>query len=253
MPHSPPAMRIAVVSDIHGNMTAFEAVVADIEGRAPDLVVMGGDLALMGAQPAEVIDRVRELGWDGVVGNADELLYRPEEREEQLARAPRIASIIKLLFDAYAPATRTLLGEDRIAWLQTLPPERRIGDLVVIHARPGDLWRAPAPDASDGELEQAYGSVTARVVAYGHIHRPFVRPLKAGLTVANSGSVGLPWDGDARASYLLIEDGQLEVVRVEYDVEREAALLEASGYPDAARLAEMRRRGRFLPPTGTDA
>ncbi len=211
-------------------------------------MVLGGDLALMGAQPAEVIDRIRELGWEGVVGNVDELLYRPEDRDEQLARAPRIASTIKLLFDAYAPATRVLLGEERIAWLRDLPREQRVGDLAVIHARPDDLWRAPLPDASDEELEGAYGGVSAGVVAYGHIHRPFVRRLGGGLTVANSGSVGLPWDGDPRASYLLVGDDGVTVVRVEYDFEREATLLERSDYPDPARLAEMRRRGAFVPP-----
>ena len=146
------AVRVAVVSDIHGNLTAFDAVVADVERRAPDRVVLGGDLALMGAQPAEVVDRIRELGWEGVVGNADELLYHPDGRDEQLARAPRIASIIKLLYDDYGPATRALLGEERVAWLGELPRELRVGELVVVHASPGDLWRAPLPSAGDDEL-----------------------------------------------------------------------------------------------------
>jgi hypothetical protein len=69
------------------------------------------------------------------------------------------------------------------------------------------------------------------------------------LTVANSGSVGMPWDGDPRACYLLIEDGCPRSVRIDYDVEREAALLLGSGYPDASRLVEMRRWGAFLKPS----
>ena len=72
------------------------------------------------------------------------------------------------------------------------------------------------------------------------------------LTVANSGSVGMPWDGDPRASYLLVENGNAHVLRVEYDIEQEAALLLSSGYPDAPRLVEMRRRGVFLKP-GADS
>jgi diadenosine tetraphosphatase ApaH/serine/threonine PP2A family protein phosphatase len=81
---------------------------------------------------------------------------------------------------------------------------------------------------------------------YGHIHRPFVRDLGS-MTVANSGSVGSPYDGDPRASYLLVnEDGAAEVIRVEYDVEREAAGLLASGYPAAEQLAESRRRGEYV-------
>jgi putative phosphoesterase len=240
-------MRVAVVSDIHGNLTAFEAVVADLRRQAPDLVVHGGDLALMGPRPAEVIDRVRELGWPGVVGNTDELLWRPGEHQRQLERAPVLASLLALLFDAYAPDTRARLGDARLAWLAALPAEHRTDQLTIVHAQPGDLWRAPAPDASDTELSSTYASLEADQVAYGHIHRPFVRVID-GTTIANTGSVGMPWDGDPRASYLLIDGGVAEIVRVAYDIETEARILHTSGHPDADRLAEMRRHGRFIKP-----
>lgn len=242
-------MRVALVSDVHGNLTALEAVVADLRRRAPDLVLHGGDLALMGPRPAQVVDRIRELGWPGVVGNTDELLWAPGEHQRQLDRAPGLAALLALLFDVYAPDTRERLGDERLAWLRTLPGVHRTGELSVVHARPGDLWRAPMPDTPEAELRIAYASLAARRVAYGHIHRPFVRTL-ADVTIANAGSVGLPWDGDPRASYLLIEDRGVEVVRVEYDVEVEARALRAAEHPDADRLSEMRRRGRFvkLPP-----
>jgi predicted phosphodiesterase len=68
-------MRIAVVSDIHGNLTAFEAVLQNLRESAPDLVLHGGDLADGGARPVEVIDSIRSLGWQGVVGNTDEVLW----------------------------------------------------------------------------------------------------------------------------------------------------------------------------------
>ncbi|MGI8564344.1 MAG: metallophosphoesterase family protein [Candidatus Dormibacter sp.] len=67
-------MRLAIVSDIHGNLAALEAVIADLERQGPDLVVHGGDLALNGPRPVEVLDRVRALGWPGVVGNTDQAL-----------------------------------------------------------------------------------------------------------------------------------------------------------------------------------
>jgi len=70
-------MRTAIVSDIHGNLNAFEAVLADLRATLPDVILHGGDLAAGGARPAEVIDRVRSLGWQGVLGNTDELLYKP--------------------------------------------------------------------------------------------------------------------------------------------------------------------------------
>jgi predicted phosphodiesterase len=240
-------MRVVIVSDVHGNLTAFDAVIADIERRAPDLVLHGGDLALMGAQPAAVIDRMRELGWSGIVGNTDEVLWRPQEQRRQEELAPKLGALLRLIFHEYAPATRQLLGEERVAWLRGLPAQQRLEDLALVHAAPDDLWRAPSPDAEDGELAAVYGPLGAATAVYGHIHRPYTRALTR-LTVANSGSVGMPWDGDPRACYLLIEEGRPNVLRVEYDVEREAALLLGSGYPDAPRLAEMRRLGVFLRP-----
>jgi putative phosphoesterase len=238
-------MRLAIVSDIHGNLTALNAVVADIERRSVDRVLHGGDLALAGCQPAEVIDRVRELGWDGIVGNTDELLWRPEERAAQERNAPKLRDLLRVLFEDYAPATRQLIGDERIAWLRRLPAEHREDDLVLLHASPGDLWRAPPPNAEDKVLLATYESCEAQTVVYGHIHRPYVRGVR-GLTVANSGSVGSPFDGDPRASYLLVDAHEVEVVRIEYDIEQEASLLLRSGYPDARRLAETRRRGEFI-------
>jgi predicted phosphodiesterase len=236
---------VAIVSDIHGNLPALEAVIADIQRRGVDRVLHGGDLACGGCRPAEVIDLVRELGWTGVVGNVDELLWRPEERAVQERQAPRLRVLLQVLFDDWAPATRKLIGDDRLAWLRGLPDEHREDDLVLLHASPGDLWRAPTPDAEDSELLAVYEPCQALTVVYGHIHRPYVRRVEA-LTIANSGSVGSPFDGDPRASYLILASGRLEVVRAEYDVEREVSLLSSSGYPDAPRIAETRRRGRFV-------
>jgi predicted phosphodiesterase len=210
-------------------------------------LVHAGDLALLGARPAQVVDRVRELGWPGVVGNADELLWRPGERERQLRAAPRLAALLSVMFDRYAPATKDLLGENRLRLLRGLPAEYRHEDALVLHAAPGNLWRAPMPDADDRELMATYGGLRTRLVVYGHIHRPFVRRV-GGLTVANAGSVGMPWDGDPRAAYLIVTGDRVEIVRVRYDVERELRVLQASGYPDARRIAAMLRDGRFVTP-----
>lgn len=238
--------RFAIVSDIHGNLTALDAVIADISRRGVDRVVHGGDLALGGCQPAEVIDRIRELGWHGIVGNTDELLWRAAARKEQERRTPQLRELLNLLFDHYAPATRELLGDERLAWMSGLPHEHREAGLTVVHASPGDLWQAPSPDSPRSEFLDTYGRYRAQTVVYGHIHLPFHRDID-GMSVANSGSVGSPFDGDPRASYLLVEGGRVEIVRVEYDIEREGHLILQSGYPDAARIGDMRRAGKFLP------
>jgi predicted phosphodiesterase len=240
-------MRIAIVSDVHGSLAALEAVISDLTRRSPDLVLHGGDLALSGPRPAEVVDRIRDQGWQGVVGNTDELLWRPEVLDAQLEKAPRLERLLRVLFEELAPATRELLGDDRIAWLTKLPAEWWGEGVRLLHASPGDLWRAPAPDAEADELESVYIARDGEVVVYGHIHRPFVREVGHAV-IANSGSAGMSYDGDPSASYLLIDDGVAAVQRVAYDVEQDARDLIATRYPHAEWLGEVRRRGAFLPP-----
>ena len=164
-------MRIAIVSDIHGNLTALEAVLADLRGTSPDLVLHGGDLADGGASPAEVVDRIRELGWQGVAGNTDEMLFRPESLEEFARQSPKLQPLFAAI-EEMAARTREVLGEARIAWLRSLPLRQMHGAMALVHASPESLWRAPGPEAGDAELEAVYGSLGQAVSVYVHIHRP---------------------------------------------------------------------------------
>ena len=103
-----------------------------------------------------------------------------------------------------------------------LPAELRHDNLVLMHASLGNLWRAPMDTADDAELETTYAKLKAEIVVYCHIHRPFIRKVGT-MTVCNTGSVGSPYDGDPRASYLMIEDGQPSIHRVDYDVQLQPA------------------------------
>jgi len=228
-------MKLAIVSDVHGNLAALEAVIEDIGTVKPDLVVHGGDLAINGPHPAECVDQIRELGWPGVAGNVDLALWTlPQSLPESLMRT----------FQVMAPVTANMLGAERVAWLKTLTLEWRDDDRVaLVHAVRGDTWKVVLPNASDEELRETYGPLGATLAVYCHIHRPFVRKLE-GFTVANTGSVGLPWDGDTRSSYLLIEDGEPAIRRVVYDVERHIADVERSGYPTSRWLIEQARSAK---------
>lgn len=264
-------MRVAIVSDIHGNRRAFEAVLADVRQVAPDLILQGGDLAYGGAHPADIIDQVRALGWPGVRGNTDEMLWAPERVAEFAARQPKLAPLLGRLQEMIPP-TRASIGEERLRWLEGLPcvyshagfslaharkesgPPQKAGPtrdaqegFSLVHASPEDLWRAPMPNASDDELQSTYASLHAPIVVYGHIHRPFLRRLQ-GMTVANTGSVSQSYDGDRRASYLVMDGESITIRRVEYDVESEAKELLRSGLPHADWLARILLAGKYCPP-----
>lgn len=90
----------------------------------------------MGPRPAEVIDRIRELGCQGLLGNTDELLWRPEEQARQRDRAPALTMLLRWLFESYAPDTSERLGEARLAWLRERPTELWIDAIAVVHAAP---------------------------------------------------------------------------------------------------------------------
>ena len=239
-------MRVAIVSDIHGNLRAFQAVLADLRQVAPDLVLHGGDLAYGGGHPAEIIDQIRSLGWTGVRGNTDEMLWAPEGLAEFASVTPKLAPLLTVLQEMIPP-TLANLGEERLRWLEGLPFRYSQEGFSLVHASPNDLWRAPMPNASDDELQSTYASLRVQIAVYGHIHRPYIRRLP-GMKVANTGSVSQSYDGDRRASYMVIDGESITIRRVEYDVESEAKELLRSGLPHADWLSRILLAGQYCPP-----
>src|SRR4051794_2326759 len=113
-------MRIAIVSDIHGNLTAFEAVIADLRETSPDLIFHGGDLADAGSSPVAVVDRIRELGWPGVIGNGEEALCTPATLDAFAAQSTAPSTVWTAVREMMA-VTRERLGDERLAYLGGLP------------------------------------------------------------------------------------------------------------------------------------
>jgi predicted phosphodiesterase len=239
-------MRIAIVSDIHGNRRAFDAVLADLREVAPDLVVHGGDLSSGGAHPAEIIDQIQSLGWAGVYGNTDEMLWAPNRLTEFAATLPQLSAVFQRVQDTI-PWTVARLGEDRLRWIERLPARYIHEAFALVHASPNDCWRAPLPNVSEDEFRRVYTPLNAKTVVYAHIHVPFIRYFD-GWTIANTGSVSQSYDGDTRASYLMIDEKKLTTRRVEYHVQAEADDLIRSGVPQADWMAKILLAGKYVPP-----
>jgi Calcineurin-like phosphoesterase superfamily domain len=217
------------------NLTAFQAVLADLHETAPDLILRGGDLVSGGSSPAEVVDRVRDLGWPGVFGNTDEALARPETLEDFARQSSAPPSLWDGVREMTA-FTREALGEERIAWLGALPNVIIHPPFALVHASPASAWRSPFAGVTDEELRTTYLPLRQPMAIYGHIHQPFVREPNA-FTVINTESVSQSFDGDPRASYLLIDNGTPKVRRVEYDIGQKIKAMTASGLPHADWVA----------------
>jgi diadenosine tetraphosphatase ApaH/serine/threonine PP2A family protein phosphatase len=212
---------LALLYDIHGNLPALEAVLADagdVQG-----FVLGGDYAVAGAWPRETVERLKELEnatW--IRGNADRwLVDHSDAPDPAVPVAERCA-------DA--------LGEALVAELFGLPESTTIDGTLYCHASPSSDMETFFPEPSEGDAELLLG-VDARRVVCGHIHISFDREGPGGIEIVNPGSVGMPWDGDHRAAYAVIEGDRVERRRVEYDWEASvAAVRERVGELPARRM-----------------
>jgi diadenosine tetraphosphatase ApaH/serine/threonine PP2A family protein phosphatase len=246
-----PPYTVAILADIHGNLDAMEAVLADLAGQDYDALVIAGDLALNGPHPAASLRRIRELGVPTIYGNRD---------HDLLAEGA----------EAIALWTRAQLSADDLAYLAALPfghvdtppggasPD---DDLLIVHATPTSvtdvLVLEPPPRGgiavNPTPLDRAtrmLGATRAGLIVYGHIHYASAGSIN-GQRIASIGAVGFPFDGDPRAAYALAHwDGAtwtLEHRRVAYDVDRVIAQIHATGMPDADIYARRLRDALWYP------
>lgn len=202
---------IALLYDVHGNLPALEEVLADARERGATGWLVGGDVALFGPYPAETVGRLRELtGAEWIRGNTERWTASPQDAPDTEVVQGAIA------------AARELLGEALVGELGALPESAELspGERAW-HASPVSDVRSFLPEPAPDEAELLAG-VTDRRLIFGHTHLPFER-FAGEIELVNPGSVGMPLDGDHRASYgLRHHDGTIELRRVEYD--RDAAI-----------------------------
>jgi diadenosine tetraphosphatase ApaH/serine/threonine PP2A family protein phosphatase len=195
---------LALLYDVHGNLTALDAVIDDARGAGVEGFILGGDYAMVGAHPAETVARLKELEAEWIRGNTERWVADKSETPDD----PFIKAVCE-----YA---RSQLGAEEATRLNSLRETLRNRQTLFCHASPLSDMETFAPDPVDGEEELLAGAGEPMIV-FGHSHLQFTRNL-GDRTLVNPGSVGLPLDGDPRAAYALWDGAQsFDLRRVEYD------------------------------------
>jgi predicted phosphodiesterase len=225
---------LAVLYDIHGNLPALEAVLADAHECGAGRFLLGGDYAAFGAWPAQTVARLEELQdatW--IRGNWDRWQIEPDSMPDNE------------VVQGAARAVLAELDQQTVARLGALPPTLSSDETLFCHASPSSDMDSFSTDEGSDDGKLLAGVVERRVV-FGHTHLQFKRSSEGGIELVNPGSVGLPLDGDTRAAYALLHpDGAVELRRVVYDVEHAAGALRERAEPWAQAIAERLTRARF--------
>ncbi len=245
--------RLALLSDVHGNAAALEAVRGAIRAARPDAVAVAGDLVLNGPEPAATVDLLREMEGDGAViisGNTDVAVAD----FDYAAAFPWMTDGVPDTIRAAAEWAHDALGEERVAWLRRLPSERRVhaddGTMsLVCHASPGSQT-AGFDQALDATVTiERIARTDARIIACGHTHIPEIRDLGWKIIV-NAGSAGYSFDGDATAAWALVDihEGNVtaEIKRAEYDALAVADAISSRGLAGDVYRAATVRTGKLV-------
>jgi len=237
-------LKLAFISDIHGNANALEAVLEDIEQKRADKIFVLGDLCFRGPEPQRAYDLVQSLQTDVIKGNADEWVYRGVGMGE----VPEAAYEI---MNKERDWVVSQMGQNAVEALHRLPEEVKYeyGGIKIhgFHATPYSLFENVLPDSGNSKLKEKLMQEEADIYLYGHIHTPYIRTF-GGKTVVNLGSVGLPFDGVPKASYAIVEIGengfQVSIVRVTYDVGKTIKQFKNSDYPNKEKLIDILTRAK---------
>jgi len=242
-------MKLALISDIHGNYHALQAVLEDIRRQEADRIYVLGDLVFKGPLPERCVRAVRELNTMVLQGNIDELVGK-DLIQTGFAKSPEHEAALRKEMEW----TRSRLTEEELGYLAGLPltHEEALAPGFMarfVHATPQNVMDIVLPTDEEAGFDRMFEGTDAKLVAYGHIHQPYVRYLN-GRAVLNTGSVGLPFDGNRNASYALIEiEGEdagftVALRRVPYDLEAAVRAFEGSGHPFADSVITALRAGR---------
>lgn len=238
-------MQVALLSDIHGNARALKAVLNELRDRNIRRIYILGDLCFRGPEPKNTLETIRSIPAKVLKGNADEWLVRGIQKGE----APE--HLLPLMKQEREWTLERLTSDD-IRYLNNLPESfyEKLNDHVTMHAfhaTPHSLFDIVPSSATDAQLEQLAENSDANIIVYGHIHTPFIRTIN-NRTFINTGSVGLPFDGDPRPSYVLLtiekDSFTATIERVSYDIDKVVRQYEANDYPNSEQMKSILQNGK---------
>jgi putative phosphoesterase len=236
-------MRIAIISDVHGNLIALNAVLNDLAQQPTiDQIIIGGDLCLNGPCPKEVLEIIQDLRCPVIQGNVDHDVINLNPH-----KGPKKQSVIEW--------TREQIGKEGIHYLASLPFSHLVNnpqgsDLFVVHANPLNLEEAIFPTTPDDKLEYFFRDLPSTIgaVAFGHYHVAYMRRWKH-LLLVDTGSCGLPRDEDTRASYAILSwrDNiwQAEHRRIPYDLQAVIKQIKNCGMPAADKRIKVLKEAKY--------
>jgi putative phosphoesterase len=238
-------VRLGVLSDIHGNRTALEAVIADGSERGVERWWALGDLVAIGPDPVatlELLANTTDLA--ATTGNTERYVLtgdRPPPHADDVVADPKLLRLFAAVEGSFAWTRGALSSGGWLDWLAALPLERRVElddgtRLLGVHASPGrDDGEGITPHRPEAELRDAFECVDADIVVAGHTHQPTDRVV-GDIRAVNGGSVSNPITDDLRASYVIVHSDRhehgLEHRRVSYDRDAFLERLRRSGHPE---------------------
>ena len=243
-------MKIALISDIHGNMQALEAVLDDIKKEGCDKIFCLGDLAMAGPEPVKTIGLIKNLHDEGglelIQGNTDEMIGDYETFKEKIeAKFPIMANALKNDVE--------IIPENLKEFLRNLPKQKKLQiegvKILLVHGSPRKNDENISPDLPIEKIEEILAGVEADLIFCGHTHIPCGYQTNKKQTVVNVGSVGRPFTPNPQACYVIVEffDKAFNVLHkfVDYDNQKASEILAKREFEGADKLAQILIKPEF--------
>lgn len=244
-------MKVAIISDLHGNMQALNAVLEDIKKENCEKILCLGDLAMAGPEPCKVIEKIMQLKSEGLLeciqGNTDEMIANFNDE-----LSLKVKEAFPIMGNALEDDVK-IIADAQKEFLKTLPAQKLLNlggvDVLLVHGSPRKNDENISPDLTIAKIEEMLGGINAEAIFCGHTHIPCGYQTNRKQTVINVGSVGRPFTPNPQACYVIAGffDGSFDVMHkfVDYDNQIASKILSNREFAGAEKLAKILIKPEF--------